>query len=109
VNPPCNRKSAAGNPPPTVRAPVLDPTCERLGVRFPRATHLVLGFQHKSEAEQCWQELAERLRKFRLELHPDKTRLLEFGPFAVENRMRRGQGKPETFDFLGFSAANASC
>jgi len=76
-------------------------------VRF--ADDIVLGFQHKSDAEQCWQELAERLRKFRLELHPDKTRLLEFGPFAVENRMRRGQGKPETFDFLGFSAANASC
>src|SRR5580700_7422275 len=70
-------------------------------VRF--ADDVVLGFQHKSDAEQCWKELAERLRKFRLELHPDKTRLLEFGPFAAENRKRRGQGKPETFDFLGFT------
>jgi hypothetical protein len=70
-------------------------------VRF--ADDVVLGFQHRSDAEQCWKELAERLRKFRLELHPDKTRLLEFGPFAAEHRKRRGQGKPETFDFLGFT------
>ena len=48
-------------------------------------------------------ELTERLSKFALELHPDKTRLIEFGPFAAENRRRRGQGKPETFDFLGFT------
>ena len=74
--------------------------CERLGVRVPRATHLVLGFQHRSDAERLWKELNERLRKFRLELHPEKTRLLEFGPFAADNRARRGQGKPETFDFL---------
>src|SRR5271165_3127324 len=70
-------------------------------VRF--ADDIVLGFQHKSDAERLWKELAERLRKFRLELHPDKTRLLEFGPFAAEHRKRRGQGKPETFDFLGFT------
>jgi hypothetical protein len=43
------------------------------------------------------------LRKFRLELHPDKTRLLEFGPYAAEDRKRRGEDKPETFDFLGFT------
>jgi group II intron reverse transcriptase/maturase len=70
-------------------------------VRF--ADDVVLGFQERSEAERFWKELSERLRKFRLELHPDKTRLLEFGPYAAENRERRGEGKPETFDFLGFS------
>ena len=66
------------------------------------ADDIVLGFQHKSDAERFREELTERLRKFRLELHPEKTRLLEFGRFAAENRKRRGQGKPETFDFLGF-------
>jgi RNA-directed DNA polymerase len=70
-------------------------------VRF--ADDIVLGFQHRTDAERCWQELTERFRQFRLELHPEKTRLLEFGPFAAENRARRGQGKPETFDFLGFT------
>src|SRR3974377_2442709 len=69
-------------------------------VRF--ADDIVLGFQVKSEAERFWAELTERFRKFALELHPDKTRLLEFGPFAVSNRKRRGEGKPETFNFLGF-------
>ena len=77
--------------------------CERLGVQFPRATHLALGFQVKSDAERFWAELAERFRKFHLELHPEKTRLLEFGPYAADNRKRRGQGKPETFNFLGFT------
>src|SRR5437667_1262257 len=67
------------------------------------ADDIVLGFQYRSDAERFWKELSERLRKFRLELHPEKTRLVEFGPFAAENRARRGQGKPETFDFLGFT------
>jgi group II intron reverse transcriptase/maturase len=70
-------------------------------VRF--ADDIVLGFQHRADAERCWKELTERFRKFQLELHPEKTRLLEFGPFAAEYRGRRGQGKPETFDFLGFT------
>jgi RNA-directed DNA polymerase len=70
-------------------------------VRF--ADDIVLGFQVRSDAERFWKELTERLRKFRLELHPDKTRLLEFGPYAAEDRKRRGEGKPETFDFLGFT------
>jgi len=70
-------------------------------VRF--ADDIVLGFQVKSDAERFWAELAERFRKFHLELHPEKTRLLEFGPFAAENRRRRGLGKPETFNFLGFT------
>ena len=70
-------------------------------VRF--ADDIVLGFQNKSDAERFWKELAERFGKFRLELHPEKTRLLEFGPFAAVNRKRRGEGKPETFNFLGFT------
>jgi group II intron reverse transcriptase/maturase len=70
-------------------------------VRF--ADDIVVGFQSKSDAERFWAELVERFRKFRLELHPEKTRLLEFGPFAAENRRQRGQGKPETFNFLGFT------
>jgi len=70
-------------------------------VRF--ADDIVLGFQHHSDAERFWKELAERFGKFRLELHPEKTRLLEFGPFAAENRRRHSQGKPETFNFLGFT------
>jgi RNA-directed DNA polymerase len=70
-------------------------------VRF--ADDLVLGFQYKSEAERFREELAQRLRKFGLELHPDKTRLVEFGRFAVANRQRRSEGKPETFAFLGFT------
>jgi group II intron reverse transcriptase/maturase len=67
------------------------------------ADDIVLGFQNKSDAERFWAELTERFRKFRLELHPEKTRLLEFGPYAGENRKRRGHGKPETFNFLGFT------
>ena len=56
-----------------------------------------------SGCEQFWAELVERLRKFRLELHPEKTRPLEFGPGAAESRNPRSQGKPETFNFLGFT------
>ena len=70
-------------------------------VRF--ADDIVLGFQVKSDADQFRGELAERMRKFNLELHPEKTRLLEFGPYAIDNRKRRGEGKPETFNFLGFT------
>jgi group II intron reverse transcriptase/maturase len=70
-------------------------------VRF--ADDIVLGFQSKSDAERFWAELIERFRKFCLELHPEKTRLLEFGPYAAGNRKRLGQGKPETFNFLGFT------
>ena len=70
-------------------------------VRF--ADDIVLGFQEKSDAERFRAELEERFRKFQLELHPQKTRLLEFGPFAISNRQRRGEGKPETFNFLGFT------
>ena len=70
-------------------------------VRF--ADDVVVGFQTKADAERFWAELAARMGKFRLELHPEKTRLVEFGPFAAERRQRRGQGRPETFNFLGFT------
>ena len=77
--------------------------CERLGVKFPRATHLVLGFQHREDAERFLTALRERFAQFGLALHPDKTRLLEFGRFAAERRQRRKEGKPATFNFLGFT------
>jgi RNA-directed DNA polymerase len=70
-------------------------------VRF--ADDIVVGFQSKADAEQFRAELTERMRKFNLELHPEKTRLLEFGPFAIDQRQWRGEGKPETFNFLGFT------
>jgi hypothetical protein len=74
--------------------------CESRGVRFPPATHLIVGFQHVDDARQFLRDLRERFAKFNLELHPDKTRLIEFGRFAARNRAERGDGKPETFDFL---------
>jgi group II intron reverse transcriptase/maturase len=67
------------------------------------ADDTILGFQHRADAERFLVHLRERLRKFGLELHPDKTRLVEFGRYAEQNRERRGDGKPETFDFLGFT------
>jgi len=67
------------------------------------ADDIVVGFQSKADAERFWVELTERMQKFNLELHPEKTRLLEFGPFAINNRQWRGEGKPETFNFLGFT------
>jgi RNA-directed DNA polymerase len=67
------------------------------------ADDFVVGFQHRDEAEQFWSDLRERFAQFGLELNAEKTRLIEFGPFAVERRRRRGQRKPETFDFLGFT------
>jgi RNA-directed DNA polymerase len=63
----------------------------------------VAGFQYRDDAERFQRAAAERLGLFGLKLHPDKTRLIEFGRFAHENRRRRGQGKPQTFDFLGFT------
>jgi group II intron reverse transcriptase/maturase len=67
------------------------------------ADDFVLGFQHRHEAERFLSDLHGRLQKFGLELHPEKTRLIEFGRFAARDRQRRGEGKPETFDFLGFT------
>ncbi|MBE7417234.1 MAG: group II intron reverse transcriptase/maturase [Ideonella sp.] len=63
----------------------------------------VAGFQHRADAEAFRRAVEQRLGQFGLKLHPDKTRLIEFGRFARDNRSRRGQGKPETFDFLGFT------
>jgi RNA-directed DNA polymerase len=67
------------------------------------ADDLVVGFQHRTDAERFLKEFRERLAKFGLELHPDKTRLIEFGRFAARDRKARGEGKPETFTFLGFT------
>ena len=67
------------------------------------ADDLVVGFQHRTDAERFLREFQDRLAKFGLELHSDKTRLIEFGRFAVRNRKQRGEGKPETFTFLGFT------
>jgi len=67
------------------------------------ADDVVLGFEHREEAERFLREVRERLAKFGLELHPEKTRLIAFGRFAASNREKRGAGKPETFDFLGFT------
>jgi RNA-directed DNA polymerase len=74
---------------------------EMIIVRF--ADDFVLGFQYREEAERFLQELTERMSKFGLVLHSEKTRLIEFGRFAAKNRQKRGLGKPETFDFLGFT------
>jgi hypothetical protein len=62
-----------------------------------------VGFEHQDEAERFQRELSERLRKFELELHDEKTRLLEFGQQAASDRQPRGERKPETFNFLGFT------
>ena len=67
------------------------------------ADDFIVGFQHRADAERFLADLRERFAKFGLELHPEKTRLLEFGPFAAEGRRRAGKGKPETFNFLGFT------
>jgi len=67
------------------------------------ADDIIVGFQHRSDAERFKAELKQRFLKFSLKLHPDKTRLIEFGRFAGERRTSRGKGKPETFDFLGFT------
>ena len=61
------------------------------------------GFQHRYEAERFLAELRERFAHFGLQLHADKTRIVEFGRFAEQNRRQRGEGKPETFNFLGFT------
>jgi RNA-directed DNA polymerase len=67
------------------------------------ADDLVVGFQHRTDAERFLRAFRERLAKFGLELNADKTRLIEFGRFAARDRKQRGEGKPETFTFLGFT------
>lgn len=75
-------------------------TGDMIIVRF--ADDLIVGFEHENDARRFLEAMRERLRKFSLSLHPDKTRLIEFGRHAASNRRRRGLGKPETFQFLGF-------
>jgi hypothetical protein len=67
------------------------------------ADYIVVGFEHRAEAERFKEELAERLKKFNLELQGEKTRLIEFGRCAAKDRAGRGEAKPETFNFLGFT------
>jgi RNA-directed DNA polymerase len=67
------------------------------------ADDFVVGFERLGDAKQFLSDLRERFAKFNLELHPEKTRLIEFGRFAAQNRRERGLAKPETFDFLGFT------
>jgi RNA-directed DNA polymerase len=66
------------------------------------ADDIVVGFEHEADARRFWDAMRTRLEQFSLELHGDKTRLLEFGRFAAARRTQRGLGKPETFTFLGF-------
>ena len=70
-------------------------------VRF--ADDVVVGFQHRSDAKQFHEDLVKRFAKFNLELNAEKTRLIEFGRFAAQNRRRHRLGRPETFSFLGFT------
>src|SRR3981189_1228875 len=75
-------------------------TGDMIIVRY--ADDLVVGFEHEADARRFLDEMRERLGKYSLSLHPEKTRMIEFGRHAAENRKRRGLGKPETFSFLGF-------
>ena len=67
------------------------------------ADDIVVGFEHEADARRFWDDMRKRFEEFSLSLNPDKTRLIEFGRFAAERRARRGLGKPETFNFLGFT------
>src|SRR5438552_10050177 len=72
-----------------------------MAIRY--ADDLVVGFERRDEAERFLKEFGERLAKFGLELHPEKTRMIEFGPNAARDRRARREGKPESFTFLGFA------
>jgi RNA-directed DNA polymerase len=67
------------------------------------ADDIVMGFEHEGEARRFVADMRQRMEKFALSLHPEKIRLIEFGRYAAERRARRGLGKPETFNFLGFT------
>jgi group II intron reverse transcriptase/maturase len=67
------------------------------------ADDFIVGFQHEADARRFWNDMRKRFEGFSLSLNPDKTRLIEFGRFVAERRARRGLGKPETFNFLGFT------
>ena len=77
--------------------------CEGRGVRLPPATHHVMGFQYRDDAERMRAALERRLRAAALELHPDKTRFIEFGRLPALRRCRCGERHPSTFAFLGFT------
>ena len=72
------------------------------------ADDTIVGFEHRTDAERVLAELRARMAAFALDRHPDKTRLIEFGRNAVRDRAGRGDGKPKTFDFLGFGSVRAS-
>ena len=76
-------------------------TGDMIIVRY--ADDVIVGFEHESDARRFWDAMRERLQEFSLSLHPEKTRLIEFGRRAAARRRQRGLGKPETFDFLGFT------
>src|SRR3979409_881541 len=76
-------------------------TGDMIIVRY--ADDIIVGFEHEADARRFLEAMRERLGEFALTLHPDKTRLIEFGRHAAANRERRGLGKPETFNFLGFT------
>ena len=76
-------------------------TGDMIIVRY--ADDVIVGFEHESDARRFWDEVRDRLQEFSLSLHPEKTRLIEFGRHAAANRSQRGLGKPETFGFLGFT------
>ena len=67
------------------------------------ADDIIIGFEHETDARRFWDAMCKRLAEYSLSLHPDKTRLIEFGRFAAARLARRGLGKPETFKFLGFT------
>lgn len=67
------------------------------------ADDIVVGFEHEADARRFWDMMRQRLQEFALQLHPEKTRLIEFGRYAAQARRRKGLGKPETFNFLGFT------
>ena len=76
-------------------------TGDMIIVRY--ADDIVVGFEHEADARRFWDAMRDRLREFSLSLHPEKTRLIEFGRYAAERRAKRGLGKPESFTFLGFT------
>ena len=76
-------------------------TGDMIIVRY--ADDIIVGFEHETDARRFLDAMRERLEKFALSLHPDKTRLIEFGRYAADRRDQRGLGKPETFSFLGFT------
>ena len=76
-------------------------TGDMIIVRY--ADDFIVGFQHEADARRFWDDMRKRFEEFSLSLNPVKTRLIEFGRFAADRRTQRGLGKPETFNFLGFT------